>query len=285
VLGPESYKHSLRPALQWLLARSQRHQCAGAALAAYVTKDALQAKYPCGPVARESPAVRPNAVRPFTTHYSSVELPASAFAEPKRQAQSSPAVRIVTVGTLAHLYKGTDLLIRGFAESVSRGSVIELTIVGDGRLRDQFEDLCRDLKVDHLVHFVGQVEGHDAIVAHLDRADLFVLASRTEGLPRAMIEAMARGLPCIGSRVGGIPELLTPEDMFEVGSVEGLADKIGEMVSSADRRASAAMRNRKTAGAYSQQVLTGRRRQFYAAVRTLTDQWAAHRTTLASGPA
>ena len=283
VLAPASYRHSLRPVLRWLLARSQRRQCAGAALAAYVTREVLQARYPCGPGTGAADAVGADAARPFTTHYSSVELPAAAFAAPKRHGPSSRPVRLVTVGTLANLYKGTDLLIRAFAQSVGRGgALIELTIVGEGRFREQFEALCRGLKVEHLVHFAGQVEGHDAVMAHLDRSDLFVLASRTEGLPRAMIEAMARGLPCIGSRVGGIPELLTAEDMFEVGSVDGLATKIDEMVSSPARRSTAGARNREIAGSYSQQVLTGRRRQFYAAVRTRTDQWTANRTTPAS---
>ena len=49
--------------------------------------------------------------------------------------------------------------------------------------------------------------GH-GVTEQLDAADVFVLPSRQEGLPRAMIEAMARSLPCVGSDVGGISELI-----------------------------------------------------------------------------
>jgi len=54
-------------------------------------------------------------------------------------------------------------------------------------------------------------------------------------MPRAMIEAMARGLPCIGSAVGGIPELLSSEDLVSRGDAGALALKIMEVVSQPDR--------------------------------------------------
>ncbi len=60
----------------------------------------------------------------------------------------------------------------------------------------------------------------------LDSADLFVSPSRQEGVPRAMIEAMARGLPCIGSSVGGTPETLPQEFLVPPNDRPRLAAEI-----------------------------------------------------------
>jgi glycosyltransferase involved in cell wall biosynthesis len=177
------------------------------------------------------------------------------------------------VGSLAQLYKAPDVLIRALAECVQAGLDAELTLVGDGRYRDALEQLAVRLEVSSRVTFAGHAAGPESVRAYLDRADLFVLPSRQEGLPRAMIEAMARGLPCIGSRIGGIPELLADEDLVDVGSVRQLAAKIMEMASSRERLFDAATRNHKTAMEYREDVLAGKREAFYREVKALTERW------------
>jgi glycosyltransferase involved in cell wall biosynthesis len=115
--------------------------------------------------------------------------------------------------------------------------------------------------------------------AALDHADLFVLPSRTEGLPRAMIEAMARALPCIGSTVGGIPELLPPEDLVPPGDAAALARKIREVVCDPDRMARMSARNLEQARQYREDALSGRRIAFYQRVREVTEAWRDRRRT------
>ena len=97
------------------------------------------------------------------------------------------------------------MLIRAAGALNVLGRPCELTVIGDGRYRAELEALAASL--DLPVRFTSQLK-RPQVMAELDDANLFVLASRTEGLPRAVIEAMARGLPCVGTRVGGIPELL-----------------------------------------------------------------------------
>jgi glycosyltransferase involved in cell wall biosynthesis len=107
----------------------------------------------------------------------------------------------------------------------------------------------------------------------LDGADLFILPSFQEGLPRAMVEAMARALPCIGSSVGGIGELLPPEDIVPPGDAAALARKIREVVASPERMRAMSARNLQRAGAYSTALCDERRIAFYQRVRAQT---AAH---------
>ncbi|GAB3976194.1 glycosyltransferase family 4 protein [Plantactinospora veratri] len=80
--------------------------------------------------------------------------------------------------------------------------------LGDGRYRPRLERLATDLGVRRQVHFTGTISAATEVRRQLDAADLFVMPSRTEGLPKALIEAMARGLPAVATSVGGIPELL-----------------------------------------------------------------------------
>ena len=88
-----------------------------------------------------------------------------------------------------------------------------------------------------------------------------------------MIEAMARALPCIGSTVGGIPELLPPEDMVFPGDAGALARKIREVVTDPARMARMSARNLKMAREYRGEILRERRIAFYRYVRERTKEW------------
>jgi len=88
-----------------------------------------------------------------------------------------------------------------------------------------------------------------------------------------MIEAMARGLPCIGSSVGGIPELLSAEDLFPSRDPKALADKVAEVVRDRKRMVEMAERNLRKARNYSDAVLSAKRKEFYEYVRCRTEEW------------
>jgi glycosyltransferase involved in cell wall biosynthesis len=150
---------------------------------------------------------------------------------------------------------------------IASGLNIVLAIVGDGRQRANLERLASRLGIVDRIQFLGMLPAGQAIRDELDRSDLFILPSRTEGLPRAMIEAMARGLPCIGSTAGGIPELLAEEDMVRPGDAIALGMKIIEVVSSLERRRAMATRNLGKAKEFDGEVLRERRIQFYQYVR------------------
>ena len=172
---------------------------------------------------------------------------------------------------MAELYKAHDVLIDAVGECLSAGRDVRLVLVGDGRRRRELETRARPL--GERIRFLGQLPSGDAVRAELDRADLFVLPSRQEGLPRAMTEAMARALPCIGSTVGGIPELLPPQDMVRPGDAPGLARKIADVLGDSQRMAAMSARNLAKASEYRDDRLRARRSEFYRRVRAATEAW------------
>jgi glycosyltransferase involved in cell wall biosynthesis len=180
---------------------------------------------------------------------------------------------LIIVGTLAQLYKAPDILIEAVGACVQEGLDLELVLVGDGKHRQELELQAADCGLNGHVRFLGQLPAGDAVRAQLDQADLFVLPSRQEGLPRAMIEAMARALPCIGSTVGGIPELLLAEDLVPPDDAPALARKIREVVTDSTRMAHMSARNLKKAQEYRDEVLRERRTAFYRFVREKTKAW------------
>jgi glycosyltransferase involved in cell wall biosynthesis len=96
---------------------------------------------------------------------------------------------------------------------------------------------------------------------------LFVLPSLTEGLPRALLEAMARGLPAIATRVGGVPELLPSECLVPPGDTGALEKKIHDVMYDAAALNVWARRNRDVALGYHERLLTPVRHAFLTAVR------------------
>jgi glycosyltransferase involved in cell wall biosynthesis len=171
------------------------------------------------------------------------------------------------------LYKGTDVLIEAVAHCVRAGLDVSALIVGDGKYRQSLMGLADRLGVGSRIEFAGQVTAGTPVRLLLDTADLFVLPSRTEGLPRAMIEAMARALPCIGSYVGGIPELLDAGELVAPGDAHGLASKIQEVLKDPQRMQALSCRNLETAMQYRDSVLADRRRRFYAHVRGFVNDY------------
>ena len=261
VFAHGSIRHWLRPYFRWRFTRQLRQICAGAAASAYVTKSALQQDYPPGKYA-------------YTTYYSSVNLPDSSFVCSSRYyPREQNRFHVAFVGTLAQLYKAPDVLIDAVGQCVDDGYDIRLVILGDGRHRQELESRVVRRGIKDRVRFEGQVPSGQPVREHLDRADLFVLPSRGEGLPRVLLEAMARSLPCIGTDVAGIPELLPADDLVPVSDVNALANKIQEVLASPSRMAMMSARNLEVAQGYHERILSKRRTEFYHQVRNVSKSW------------
>lgn len=165
-------------------------------------------------------------------------------------AKAASADRIVAVGRLEQV-KGFDLLIDAFARMGAAGSAVHLTLVGEGSQRAALEQQARAAGVADRVVFAGRLP-REAVRARLQEADLFVLSSRSEGTPLALLEAMATGIACLAARVGGVPasageavRLVAPEDPA------ALSTAITELLANEPERRALAAAARERALAFS----------------------------------
>jgi colanic acid/amylovoran biosynthesis glycosyltransferase len=139
---------------------------------------------------------------------------ASRFQASPRTLPPGEAVRFVGVGRMVEK-KGFDDAIAAFAKfrTLEGAPAAHLTLIGDGPLRSTLQAQASRLHLGDSVRFAGLLP-HDRVADELRAAHLFVLASKTarsgdmEGIPVALMEAMAQGLPVLATRHSGTPELV-----------------------------------------------------------------------------
>lgn len=135
---------------------------------------------------------------------------------------------IGTASGLSAKYKGQQYVIKTLGKLKKKGiNCFEYQIAGNGDT-SYLESVIKKYDVQDRVNFVGSIP-HDKIFNWYEEIDIYVQPSKLEGLPRALIEAMSCGVPCVGSNVGGIPELLEQEVMFEKGSIKEIQDILLKM--------------------------------------------------------
>ena len=258
-LAPAIYRDPLRTLYrQWIGRRTQQF-CQRAIAALYVTEQFLQRQYRADTGA-------------YVVGCSDVILPEAAFKNrPRRFEHRQEPWRLVFVGSMSQPNKAADVLIKAVARCIRDGQTLRLGLVGDGRLQPALQRLAGQLGISRQVRMIGKLRAGESIRSELDNADLFVLPSHQEGLPRAMLEAMARGLPCVGSAVGGIPELLDAEDLVPPGDPAALAEKINQVLGNSARMERMAARNWQKAQEFLDHRLAGRRCEFYRAVKSRTE--------------
>lgn len=209
-IGPKG----LRGVLRALARRGTASTVARADAVIYVTLKTLQEKYPAAPgaltLARTNLRMSPDQLSVRRGDY-------SLFV-------AGAPVSLIAVGSQQQNYKGHDLLIDAVAELRSRGHELRLTLVGQGQFHDALVAQAAESGLD--VNFVPHA-GSTLDVAHLvAEHDFFVMPSRTEGMPKALLEAMSAGVFSLGSSVGGIVEVLAPEHRFASDNLDALIGRL-----------------------------------------------------------
>jgi phosphatidyl-myo-inositol dimannoside synthase len=265
-LSPGTWPNISRPIFRRVATHQLKRICAGAMAIHYLTSQALQRRYPPSSrayavgfpdVMLENAGVPPETIQ--DRHRRLRELP-------WRNAKDGNPIRIGFIGTFARMYKGADTLLEAAALCQGRLS-FQLSIVGGGHYLPEMQVFAAKLNLADRVEFLGEISSGRSIFEFLDSIDLFVMPSRAEGLPRALVEAMSRGCPCIASVVGGIPELLEPSDLVPPNSPEALAKLILQVAADSDRLLAMSERNLAKAAQFSPQTLNESRRAFLEEVK------------------
>lgn len=143
---------------------------------------------------------------------------------------------VLSLGRLGER-KGTYDLVRAFAAIARDFPDVQLVCAGDGAIAE-IRQLAAELGIADRVSCPGWLDPQ-AGAAKLSGATLFTLPSYNEGLPMALLEAMAWGLPVITTPVGGIPEVVRHQDngwLVTPGDIEGLSRALSGLLTSGDLR-------------------------------------------------
>ncbi|EGC04498.1 glycosyltransferase [Ruminococcus albus] len=169
------------------------------------------------------------------------------------------------IGTTAAVnikYKGQEFVIKALGILKKKGITnFEYHLAGNGD-NTRLKEIAQKVGVEDQVKFLGGIP-HDKISEWLDSIDIYIQPSRTEGLPRALVEAQSRALPCLGSNAGGIPELLDRSCICDkhIDMSKPIANWLLSLTK--EKQIRDAKKNFQKAKLYQKDVLDSKRNKFY----------------------
>ena len=201
----------------------------------------------------------------FTSNSSSLYLPKSLFTSPR----SFPTICDFVIAHVANQVafngrKGINEIMQAIQILKTDGITVKVKFAGkeyNGGI-EKLMNYARNLGIDEQVEFLGFID-RQRLSEMLDTSAIYVMPTKAEGLPRVIIEAMAKGLPCITTPVSGNPELLSPHFLVEYSDVCTLADRIKELYNNKELYESTSKENYDNSLKYEASILQKRRDEFY----------------------
>ena len=230
-----------------------KNQIKNAPYVLYVTKNYLQSKYK---------------TKGKSESCSDVRL--DKFSEEKLQERlnkikSKKMGEKVIIGTLAAIdvkYKGHRLVLKAISKLKEHGYMnIEYQVVGSGN-KEYLRDIAIKYNVEDCLVFIGQLP-HDDVFNWLEKIDIYIQPSETEGLSRAIIEAMSVACPIIASNAGGNPELISKNYIFKNKNEKELENKIKGMINDREIMKYSAQENFENSKQFCKESLKIKRKNFY----------------------
>ena len=175
-------------------------------------------------------------------------------------------LRIATVGAVSYR-KGIDIIIDELG-SLSCRQKIELHIVGP-IIDEGLKRRINDLMLPNVVVICHGILKKSDVLTLLDEADLYIQASRSEGLPRSLIEAMSRGLPVICSNLPGVKGLVDEEFQFTLGKKTSLRDLLARVLESSTTMNMMSMRSIEVSRDFHIEISRQKRLKFYKKCKSL----------------
>ncbi|MEO7364872.1 MAG: glycosyltransferase [Sphingomicrobium sp.] len=226
-------------------------------LTLYVTSRWLQQRYPTGGKAYGASDV---AIEPMNN----AQLE-SRKGRLRKVTEGSPP-ELGTVASLRIKSKGIQTALAALEALRKQGLDLRYRVLGGGDPAPWIA-LAEQHGVADLVSFDGVRPAGEGVRQWLDSIDIHLQPSFQEGLPRATVEAMARGAACIGSTCGGIPELLPADRLHQPGDVAALARRIRRLATNPDALSEASARDLEMSSAFRPERLAETRAQFLGELR------------------
>lgn len=191
----------------------------------YVTEEALQKEYPPNAKAYED-----SNDDYFTCGVSDVVIEKEYLFERLPMNSESNHFILISVGFMDSYRKGQHILIETVKILKDKGYSIELRLIGEGKKKEEFEQLAKRLGLEKEVLFLGKISSRETLFQQLKESDIFLLPSKLEGLPRVIIEALSASLPVIASDVNGNSELVQSELLVQTFEASNYSEKIQELI-------------------------------------------------------
>lgn len=255
-----SAANSIAHKLLWtIIDKKMKYICGKADGVSCVTEHYLQKRY----FSRKS--------NHFVSHYSTLSLGPSFFTAPRTYPTHSPFnIAHVDLQIGLHSRKGTDKLILALEQLKLRGIVANVMFAGEdrGNNAEKILEFAKLHNVEGQVQCVGYLT-RAQLSEFLDKADLFVLPTQAEGLPRVIIEAIAKGLPTITTPSSGNPELISADFLVEYSDVNKMADKMQYLITDKASYEKVSKENYEHSLKYQASILQERRDAFYTKLKSL----------------
>ena len=260
--GADTANNLFEKMLWRIIDRQMRSTCAKADGVACVTEKYLQRRY----FSKKQ--------NHFENHYSTLNLDKSFFTS----ARQYPDKEVLTIAHVdlqigLHSRKGTDIIIQALGKlKKGKGIIVNVKFAGDDwdGSTENILNYAMEQGVDGQVACTGLLSRAE-LTAFLDNADLFVLPTKAEGLPRVIIEAIAKGLPTITTPASGNPELISADYLVPFYDVDTLAQKIELLVTNKAEYERVSKENYEHSLQYEGSILQGRRDEFYKQLKALTE--------------
>lgn len=207
----------------------------------------------------------------FKSHYSTLELAKSFYTGPKGFPTKTPYV-VTNVANQIQFKgrKGFNEIIEAIRILKDRGVKVIAKFVGQSYRGgvEKLQELSKKLGVDDQIEYMGYLSRLE-LDSFLSNVDVFVMPTRAEGLPRVVIEAMAKGLPVITTPVSGNPELVSEHFLVEYEDINKLADRIQELLTNRLLYEATSKENFENSIKYEASALEKRRDDFYSKLKDL----------------
>lgn len=237
--------------------KNMKKFCENANAVSYVTKYSIQSHYPS--YAKKYGEDRMHC----EASYSTITLTPQSYTSPRNFCDKKSLCAALSAVSMNDDRKGVKTLISAIAEGRKRGYDLRALIIGDGVMRESFEKYAEQLKVSDYIKFTGLLPSAEAVREVMLQADMYVFPTRAEGLPRGILEAMAIGMPVLSTPVGGIPEIIDREFLFDPKDSHGFCDAMCNFLDNPKMMNELSEKNFKIATEFENSVLQKQRDKFY----------------------